>query len=364
MSTLGAVCWTAVLRRSLPCWSLLLLLPLGCRDISAKRSARQNALAVIDESTITVGDLEERLNNQSPYVRARYASLEQKKDFLDNLIKFELLANEAKRQGIDRDPEVVRTMKQVMIQKLLKSHVDKLKPEDIPDADVQKYFDAHPEEFNRPAEVRASLILVKDEPLAKKVAADPRALGIENLGFRQLVAEFSIDTETKERGGDLRFFEQGNRELPKPLVEAAFALTNLGDVSAPIRTPSGYAILKLTGQRRPLVRALPDVTPQIRAKLFRDKRQHVMDDYEATLKKQARLQVFPERLTQVKVDLTQATIGAPDELRPAAGTGDFHPIGQRAPQAGAQQPSVPAPSLTAPPTSTASTAAAPKENTP
>ena len=85
---------------------------------------------------ITVSDFEERLNNQSPYVRARYASVEQKKEYLDNLVKFEVLATEARKQGLDRDPEVVRTMKQVMIQKLLKARFDKLKQEDISDADA------------------------------------------------------------------------------------------------------------------------------------------------------------------------------------------------------------------------------------
>lgn len=314
----------------------------GCRDLSAKRAAHKgNVLAQINDTVITVSDLEERLNNQSPYVRARYASVEQKKEYLDNLVKFEVLAAEARKQGIDRDPEVVRTMKQVMIQKLLKARFDKLKQEDITDADVQRYFDGHPEEFNRPPEIRASLILLADEATAKKVVADPRTQGIENLGFRQLVGEYSIDQETKERGGDLRFFDQNNRELPREIVDAAFKLVNIGDVTPVVKTARGYAVLKLTGQRRALTRSLAEVTPQIRAKLFRDKRQRLMDEYEDSLRKSSSVQVFPDRLTLVKVDLTQNAQGAPDELRPPPHSGEFHPAGQRAPQASPQRPGVP-----------------------
>src|SRR5688500_13256567 len=44
-------------------------------------------LATIDGYTITIGEFQERINKQSPYVRARYTSLEQKKDFLDNLVR-------------------------------------------------------------------------------------------------------------------------------------------------------------------------------------------------------------------------------------------------------------------------------------
>lgn len=341
--------------------TLSLLSSSGCRDLSAKRSVNKgNVLAQINDTVITVADLEERLNNQSPYVRARYASQEQKKEFLDNLVKFEVLAAEAKKQGIDRDPEVVRTMKQVMIQKLLRSRFDKYKQEDISDADVQRYFDGHPEEFNRPPEIRASLILVADEATGKKVAADPRISGLENLGFRTLVNEYSIDQETKERGGDLRFFDQNNRELPKEIVDAAFKLVNIGDVSPPIKTSRGYALLKLTGQRRALSRTLAEVTPQIRAKLFRERRQRLMDEYEDSLRKGSSVQVYPDKLPLVRVDLTQNAVGAPDELRPAPHSGEFHPAGQRAPQASPQRPGTP----TVSPAAAGSPASAPAATAP
>ena len=56
-------------------------------------------LARIDDVTITLGELQERINRQSPYIRARYTSLEQKKEFLDSLIRLEVLAKEAARRG-------------------------------------------------------------------------------------------------------------------------------------------------------------------------------------------------------------------------------------------------------------------------
>lgn len=40
----------------------------------------QAPLAKIDDVTITLGEFEDRLNRQSPYIRARYTSLEQKKE--------------------------------------------------------------------------------------------------------------------------------------------------------------------------------------------------------------------------------------------------------------------------------------------
>jgi peptidyl-prolyl cis-trans isomerase C len=340
----------------LAAWALavpVLLAVTGCPSTSAKRAVegkKGSVLAKIDDVSITVSDLEERLNSQTPYVRARYTGVEQKKEFLENLVKFEVLASEARRQGLDRDPEVVRAMKQVMIQKLLKQRFDRLKAEDITDDEVKAYFDSHPDEFNRPPEVRISMILVPDEETAKKVLTDPRCRGLENLGFRDLVTQYSIDTDTKERGGDLRFFDERNRELPAEIVSAAFKLASIGDVSEPVKTKHGQAILKLTGQRRALTRTLAEVSQQIRAKLFRERRQKLMDDYERSLRQKSKVEVNEAKLSEVRVDLSK-DIGAPEDLRPPKGSGSYHPPFQDAPQASPMRPGAPTPAPVAKPDS-------------
>ncbi|MCS6912613.1 MAG: peptidyl-prolyl cis-trans isomerase [Myxococcales bacterium] len=319
-------------------FGLLLLLLAACQNTPTRSlaSTRSDVLAQIDDVVITVADFQERINSQSPYVRARYTSLEHKKEFLENLIKFEILAKEAQRRGFDKDPEVVRTMKQVMIQKLLQQAFDKVRIEDITEAEIKAYFESHLSEFNKPPEVRVSMILVRDEATARKVLEDSRSKGLENAGFRELVAQYSIDAETRERGGDLRFFDADNRELPREIVEAAFKLQNIGDTSPAIKTRGGYAILKLTGQRKALVRTLDDVRQQIRSKLYRERRQKLMQEYEAELRAKAKVVVHPERLAKVVVD----TSGGSDRgLQPAPGS--FHPPGQAAPQASPAMPGRP-----------------------
>jgi parvulin-like peptidyl-prolyl isomerase len=166
-----------------------------------------------------------------------------------------------------------------MIQKLLKDEFDKYTLKDISDADCKKYYDAHPEEFNKPEEARVSMILVKDGSTAKKVLGDARIKGVDNQGFRNLVQEYSIDQATKERGGDLRYFEQTTKEIPKEIVDASFKLQNIGDNSEPVKTSAGVAVLKLTGRRKALARSFDEVKEQIRNKLYRDKRQDAMESY-------------------------------------------------------------------------------------
>ena len=66
----------------------------ACKDgkshaSNAKNEKAEETLAKVDDVVITVGEFSERINKQSPYVRARYTSLERKKEFLDNLVRFE-----------------------------------------------------------------------------------------------------------------------------------------------------------------------------------------------------------------------------------------------------------------------------------
>lgn len=270
-------------------------------------------LATIDGYTITVGEFQDRINKQSPYVRARYTSIEQKKDFLDNLIRFEVLAKEAKKRGMDQDPEVVRTMKQVMIQKLMKEEFEtRVKPEDVSDAEMQAFYTEHQTEFNKPEEVRVSAIIVKDAKAAEKVAAEAKGpKGADNKGFRDLVNAHSQDEESKQRGGDLRYFAADSKDVPAEVVKASFELAKTGDVAGPIKTENGFYIIKQTGRRKAIAKGFEEVKKQIQNRIYRDKRTKAMEDFVNNLKAQAKIQTFDDKLAKVRIDTSAPPPGAP-----------------------------------------------------
>ena len=267
-------------------------------------------LAKIDDVTITLGEFQERINRQSPYIRARYTSLEQKKEFLDSLVRFEILAKEAYRRGLDKDPEVVRTMKQVMIQKLMRDEFDvKVTADSVPDAEMKAYYDANLAEYVKPEEVRASAIILKNKAQADRVALEARGeAGKTNKGFRDLVMKYSADEETKLRGGDLRYFDATTKELPAPVAKAAFALINTGDVSTAVDAGNGtFYVLKQTGRRKAMTKAFEDAKPQIRNKLFRESRVKAQKDFVDGLKAKAKVEINEANLAKVRIDTSTAT---------------------------------------------------------
>jgi len=315
-------------------------------------------LARIDDVTITLGELQDRINRQSPYVRQRYTSLEQKKEFLDSLVRFEILAKEAARRGLDKDPEVVRTMKQVMIQKLMRQELDaKITPDSVPEADVRAYYDANQGEFAKPEEVRVSAIAVKNRAQAERVAAEARGeAGQTNKGFRDLVMRYSTDEDSKLRGGDLRYFDAAAKDPPAPVVKAAFALVNIGDVSGAIDAGNGsFYVLKQTGRRRAFTRSYDDAKAQIRTKLFRDRRMAAQKEFVDAARARAKVEVRDANLAKVRVD-TSNTPGDEGKDPPVPPPVDLGPAAPGAPPTpAAETPASPAPAAPAarPPTAPA-----------
>jgi peptidyl-prolyl cis-trans isomerase C len=270
----------------------------------------KEAVAKVDNVTITVGEFQKRLNEQSPYIRARYTSLERKKEFLDNMVRFEVLAREAQKKGFDKDPEVVRTMKQVMIQKLMKDEFDnRVKLEDIKDDECLKFYKEHNDEYNKPEEVRVSDISVKEkkkaDEVAKEINSKAKAGIIDNAVFRDLVTKYSEDTKAKEQGGDLRYFTETTAEYPKEVVKASFALKDVGNYTTqPVKAGEGYHVLMLTGRRKALVRTFEEVKRQIQNRLYRDKRTEAMEKFVKDLEKEAGVQVNEANLNKVMIDTT------------------------------------------------------------
>jgi peptidyl-prolyl cis-trans isomerase C len=309
-------------------------------------------LAKIDDVTITLGEFQERINRQSPYIRARYTSLEQKKEFLDSLIRFEVLAKEAYRRGLDKDPEVVRTMKQVMIQKLMRDEFDanpKLGADSVSDAEIKAYYDANLAEYVKPEEVRVSAIILKNKAQAERVLLEAKGeAGKTNKGFRDLVMKYSSDEETKLRGGDLRYLELASKDAPPAVIKAAFGLVNTGDVSPVVDAGNGtFYILKQTGRRKSMTKGLDDAKAQIRNKLWREKRLQAQKDFIDNLQAKAKIEINEPNLAKVRVDTSQKP-GGDDahghDLTPPPPPGpDLQPPppaapGPAAPAAGSGQP--------------------------
>jgi peptidyl-prolyl cis-trans isomerase C len=278
------------------------------------KAQADEVLAKVGSTTITVGEFADQLADQSPYLRRRYNSPERRREFLDNLVRFELLALEAERQNIDDLPEVQRTRKQMMIQQMMRELFDdQIQLSDVTDDEVRTYYERHRDEFQKPEQVRASHILVKNRAQAQRLLTSLRAREDDIALFRQMAEQYNEDASTRDRFGDLRFFsrpaDRPSDELPvapDPVAEAAFAIDRIGGVAPElVESEQGFHIVKLTGRRAAFSRTFEEARRPIQNRLWRERREQAVEDFVAELRANTEIEEHPENLAEIRPDFTE-----------------------------------------------------------
>ncbi|HEY8430686.1 MAG TPA: peptidylprolyl isomerase [Sandaracinaceae bacterium] len=298
----------------------------GERVHGLTEAQRREPLAVIGERTITVGEFADELASKGSFIRARYASPERRREFLDQMIRFELLAQEARRRGYHALPEVERTRKQMMIRRFLEERFDRGGPESIPEEEVRAYYEQHRSEFHTPEQVRASHIQVRDRATAQRILQQLLASPNDLRLYRQLADQHNTDQETRDRFGDLRFFSrpseraEGEPDVPPEVAEAAFRIERIGGIYPEVvRSQRGYHVVKLTGRRAPMHRSFEEAERPIRDRLYRQRREEAIQRLVDELRAEADVEENLDLLGEVRLDLPEGdspTIRHP-QLEPA-----------------------------------------------
>jgi len=160
----------------------------------------------------------------------------------DNLLTTMLLAQEAKKRGLEANVDVLNNLDMARNSILARALIqDELKANPIDDAKLKaKYEEIKPQVANK--EVMARHILVKTEDQAKKIlAALKKGKKFEDL------AKQSLDPGSKEKGGDLGW---ANPSDYVPEFSSALAKLEKGQTTAaPVKTNYGYHIIQKQDER-------------------------------------------------------------------------------------------------------------------
>lgn len=258
--------------------------------------------------TITEGELARRFAELSPYARARYQATEQRKEYLEGLVRFELLVDEAVRRGLHNEPEVVETAKRVMVQRLLAQELEERAKPPTPD-EIRAYYAAHQSDYVKPAMVRLAHIAFAKEHRAQAEAVLKEALALAPLdyaGFGRLAKEHSEEERTKPLEGDMRFLseEELGQKYGAALVPAAQALTQVGQVHPTlVETDTQLHVLKLQGRQLALNLSVEQAQPSIVALLQNETKQARLKALLDGLESKAGLQVNDGALAGMSVDV-------------------------------------------------------------
>ena len=317
------------------------------------------ALAEGDGFRISVCDFIREVNSMPPRFRSGFDSLERRKELLEDMISLAVMEQEARRLGLDQDPETQFHLERILADKMeaqLKSELRLQIRETITAADEEAYFVEHGDRYNRPELASAAHILVATEVEAQELIAQLTAPDVERNLFATLAAARSLDEATKDRGGNLGSFTRPDvrnerfRSVDPALATAAFEMKDIGQVyERPVQTAEGFHVLKLMGRRPADVRRLDQVRPSVRMAIEEERFREAWKAKLEEIQAQLGVELHPENLTDVR-----PVPPSPEELertrRPGHGTPPGHPAGPVTPPGATPGPTqAPGPAPTPPP---------------
>lgn len=253
---------------------------------------------------------------------------DRKKNALKDLIDQSLLEQRGKDMGISVEAEVIKQLDQIRIQNNLNSMEELEKAvsaqglnwEDfknnirnrlltqkvisqevgshitIPHEEVQKYYDAHKNEFVRPEEVALREIEVSTEgkkesdiPELKKKAELALKRVKDGEDFGEIAKRYS-DGSTAKQGGFLGVYKKG--ELSPQLEEILFKMKK-NDLTDVIETKQGFLVLQVMEHFDEGLQPLNKVENEIMDHLYSQRMEPALHEYLKTLREQSYVVIKP-----------------------------------------------------------------------
>jgi len=235
------------------------------------------------------------------WAREQFQGKEGKERFLEEMIKRDLIYNQAKKMRLQNDKEYIEKLKEfekmTLVALLLKKEIeDKVQ---VTEDEARALFDENQDKFTIGTQLRASHILVETEDEAKNIH-DRITKGED---FAKLAKELSKDQGSAAKGGDLGYFGRG-RMVPE--FERAAMSLKPGEVSSPVRSRFGYHIIKLTDIKKGDQASFDQSKAAIQKQLQGQKQKALLDTFIEKLRAESKITKNEELIEAISLPWEQA----------------------------------------------------------
>jgi len=163
----------------------------------------------------------------------------------------------------------------------------------ITPSEIAAYYEAHPQEFRIPEQIRLRSIFLginNNETEVEKKATEIYNLLSSGAEFVEMVEKYSEAPNVVD-AGDMGLLKKN--ALREEIQNVVFQL-NPGQITKPIKTNSGYYIFKVEEKKEPGMSALPEVQEKIRKILFSERVKIKLAEWLEKLKATAFIEVKNE----------------------------------------------------------------------
>lgn len=166
----------------------------------------------------------------------------------------------------------------------------------VEEEELKTYYEENKDRYTEPEQVKARHILVEDEETAKSILKKLES----GEDFAEIAKEKSSDSGSKDKGGDLGFFERG--VMDASFEEAAFNL-GIGETSAPVKTMFGYHIIRVEDKKPERLAAFEEVQDDVRKQVIKQKSK-LTSEVLSDLKDAAQIKINDKELEDAVYNIT------------------------------------------------------------
>ncbi|HOK40902.1 MAG TPA: peptidyl-prolyl cis-trans isomerase [bacterium] len=252
---------------------------------------KDEVLAEINTEKILIKDFKDLMKILSI---KKFSDYENKSKFLNNLISYRLVVQDAKKKKIEQSSEFQIKLKLLRDELLISEIQDKIIDEakKVSDSELYNYYLKNINKFTTPRLYHLLHIKVRTKKEIDEI--------IEKLKngeeFEKVAEKYSI-AESKKRGGDIGFVDI---EKLEPVFENAILLLKENEVSPVIYNNDEYNIFKLIEIRKEQVISYEQVKDDIRNEYILQKAKNNWNKYLENLKKKAKIKINEEILKEIE----------------------------------------------------------------
>jgi len=213
-----------------------------------------SVLARVGDQAITVSDFQARLGELPAAYRSLYLTPRGRREFIDRMVEEKTIVVAARQKGLENNEKYRQEMarfQEGLLRTALMEQVGAIRM-----ADIQKYYKSNRKMFSEQIQYLVTQSHAKTLEEAKRSAAllqTGRPFAALGKGFDQ--ALLTVSSEPHQ----------------VPIQEQALTELRKGQVSAPLKVPGGYFVVRKDTESILPAKSLEEATPQIKMQLQNDK---------------------------------------------------------------------------------------------
>lgn len=271
----------------------LVALGLAAIGVTAMAAGAQ-VVAEVAGRQITAADVRTELRLRraagSPEAVLKTMGEEGRAEVVEEMAAREAMGAAARRDGIDRDPEVAAEIARTVSSILAAEYERRARQlADVSEPALRAYYDAHRAELLAKPRVRARHILLPTREEAERVRAELGA----GADFATVARARSTDRFTRDKGGELGWITAGT--MVQAFEDALFAL-GAGQTSGVVQSQYGFHIIRVDEAEPAAVPAFETVRDAVRERV----RESSVRAMRAKLKADYPVTMYPEALKALK----------------------------------------------------------------